>query len=163
MPDNIIARHKVVYLTYTIHDADDGELLERSDVPVGYVHGVGSDLFEKIEMALEGHAVGDTVKVTLAPSEGFGERDPGVTYTDRLENVPEEYRRLGAEATFANDRGETITMVVTHVEDGKVVLDGNHPFAGRTVLFTVSIAHVRDATDTEIADAKPLEPFQPLH
>lgn len=148
-----IAKNKVVSVTYQVHD-EQGLLLERYDFPVSYVHGVDSELFEKIEQALEGRTVGDTVQVTLTPAEGFGEHRPELTFTDDLDNVPHEYRRIGAEVMFQNDRGETITMTVTRIRDGKLTVDGNHPFAGKTVVFTVKVEDVRDATPQELAEAR---------
>lgn len=154
MLDRIVELNRVVYLTYEIKDVA-GNLLERTDIPVGYVHGGHSALFKKIEHSLEGHKVGDTVHVTLAPDEGFGEHDPGLVFTDDIENVPPEYRRIGAEATFENGQGEQRVMVVSRIADGKLTLDGNHPFAGKTVIFQVTISSIREAGKVEIEHGVP--------
>ncbi len=161
MPDLRVTRHKVVHITYQITD-ERGNVLERIDLPVGYVHGGKSNLFPQVEQSLDGCAVGDTVEVTLPPQEAFGYPDPGLTFTDAIDNVPPEYRRIGAEAMFQNERGETITMTVARVEDGKVVLDGNHPLAGKTITFHVTVADIRDASPDEIATGMP-EGSVPLH
>ena len=109
----------------------------------------------EIERELEGLAVGESVEVTLAADEAFGQPNPDLTYTDAIENVPPEFRQVGAEATFQNERGETRTMTVTRVADGQVVLDGNHPLAGKTITFHVTVADNRDATPAEIASGTP--------
>jgi FKBP-type peptidyl-prolyl cis-trans isomerase SlyD len=150
MTKEIVGPNKVVYLTYEIKDSSNDGILERTDMPVGYVHGAGSDLFAKIERNLEGCEVGDTVHVTLSPEEGFGMHDPALTFTDSIEHAPPEYRRIGAEVMFENERGEQITMVVNRIEDGKLTLDGNHPFAGKTVTFRVTISSIRPATKEEV-------------
>nr|VFK49349.1 MAG: FKBP-type peptidyl-prolyl cis-trans isomerase SlyD [Candidatus Kentron sp. TC] len=147
--NQVVGPNKVVYLTYEIKDTKDN-ILERTDVPVRYVHGGKNRLFAKIESSLEGCKVGDTVYVTLDPNEGFGEYDSTLIFTDDIENVPPEYRKIGAEAIFENNRGEQLTMVVNRIEDGKLTLDGNHPFAGKTVIFRVTISSIRDAEETEI-------------
>lgn len=149
MSEPIVEANKVVTITYSIVD-ESGEVLEQSDLPVDYLHGSDSGLFEKVEQALEGKRVGDSVEVTLPPAEAFGEWNPDLTYSDKIENVPPEYRKLGAEAEFRNDKGESITMVVTHADSGTITLDGNHPFAGKTVTFHVKVGGVREATDDEI-------------
>ncbi len=154
MPDLRVSRDKVVHITYQITDAS-GNVLERIDLPVGYVHGGKSNLFPQVEQRLDGCAVGDTVEVTLSPEEGFGYPDPKLTFTDAIENVPPDYRRIGAEAMFQNERGETVTMTVVRVEDGKVTLDGNHPLAGKTIKFHVTVADIRDASPEEIANGMP--------
>jgi len=154
MSETRVGPNQVVYITYRILGTD-GTLHEQVDVPVGYVHGGRSPLFPEIEAALEGRRVGEQVEVTLTPETGFGPHRPELTFTDAIENVPPEYRRLGAEATFQNDRGESLAMVVTRIADGKVTLDGNHPLAGRTVRFLVTVAEVRPATPAEVERGLP--------
>ncbi|MBU1191015.1 MAG: FKBP-type peptidyl-prolyl cis-trans isomerase [Gammaproteobacteria bacterium] len=147
-----IQANKMVTLTYSILD-DAGLVLEQNDVPVSYVHGGHSDLFEKIERALEGKTAGDAVDVTLPPAEGFGEHDSSLTFTDDIDNVPPEFRRLGAEVEMQNAQGEPRTFVVTKIENGRLTVDCNHPFAGKTVHFHVEVMSVRDATADELRQA----------
>lgn len=151
MADQFVAPDKVVSFTYSIVD-ENGAVIEQSDLPISYVHGGRHDLFEKVEQELEGSVVGDTVAVELTPAEGFGEHDPALTYTDDLENVPPEFRHLGAEVEMMNDRGETRKFTVTSIENGKLTVDGNHPLAGRTIVFHIRVAAIRDATEEEIAN-----------
>lgn len=158
-----IARHKVVSVTYSVRDQRDDNLMEAVDIPVDYLHGGKVGLFHKIEAALEGKTVGDVVEVTLSPEEGFGPHDPSLTFTDVLENVPPEFRRMGAKAEFHNDQGEKVTMTVTHIDAGTITLDGNHPFAGKTVIFQVRVADIRDATFSEIAAGEVEQSSSSLH
>ncbi|MDH3716366.1 MAG: FKBP-type peptidyl-prolyl cis-trans isomerase, partial [Gammaproteobacteria bacterium] len=74
-----IEKHKYVQFRYQITDSN-GSLLERSDVPVNYLHGHDSGLMEKLEQRLEGKTTGDIVAVTLLPEEGFGQSDPALLY-----------------------------------------------------------------------------------
>ncbi|MBA1329906.1 peptidylprolyl isomerase, partial [Candidatus Endoriftia persephone str. Guaymas] len=71
---------------------------------------------------------------------------PTLTFTDDLENVPPEFRKLGAEVQMQNSEGETKSFFVTKIEDGKLTVDGNHPLAGKRLLVKVKILEVRDAT-----------------
>jgi len=152
--EQIVESGKVVSLIYRLHDQND-ELFEYRDLPVAYLHGTGSDLFPKIEQALEGHVVGDRIAVSLAPEEGFGDHDPNLTFTDDVENVPPEVRRIGAEVVAENEKGEQRVFYVTKIADGKLTVDCNHPLAGQTVRFQVSITDIRDATEAELKDGKP--------
>lgn len=154
--EDIVAPNKVVYLTYTIWD-EAGNLFERYDLPVGYVHGVKGPLFEKIEKALGGRQVGDEVEVLLPPEDGFGPHRSELTFTDDLENVPPEHRELGSEVTFENERGEQMQFRVTRIADGKLTIDANHPLAGQTVKFLVTIVGMRPATLDEIANGIPAD------
>jgi FKBP-type peptidyl-prolyl cis-trans isomerase SlyD len=146
---SVISKDKVVTVTYRIA-AEDGETLEQVDTPVSYLHGRDSGLFEKVEAALDGKAVGDLVSVSLSADEAFGAWDPVKTFSDAIENVPPEYRKLGAIAEFMNEDGESLQMTVTHVDAGTVTLDGNHPLAGKDIAFHVRVVDVRDATPDEI-------------
>lgn len=151
----------MVKLTYSITD-ELGNVVEQIDVPISYLHGGAAGLFPKIEQALEGRGIGDAVTVELSPEEGFGSWDPAMTFSDLIENVPPEYRQVGAKAEFVNDEQETITMVVTHVDNGTVTLDGNHPFAGKTVTFHVKVEEIRPATPEELRTGEASDAMPPV-
>ncbi len=151
MADLFAGKDKVVTFTYSILD-ESGEILEQSDIPIDYVHGGKNDLFEKVEQTIEGSVVGDAVQVTLTPEEGFGKHDPKLTYTDELENVPPEFQHVGAEVEMLNDQGDSRKFTVTHIENGKLTVDGNHPMAGKAITFHISIIGIRDATPEELAN-----------
>lgn len=158
-----VAKNKVVYLTYNILD-QNGEVFEQYDMPIGYVHGANSGLFEKIETTLSGHKEGERVEIVLTPADGFGEHLPELSYTDSIDNVPPQFRRVGAAVSFENEAGETKEFRVTKIEDGKLTVDGNHPLAGQTVRFIVNIVDIRDATPEEIANGRPEDASAPrLH
>jgi len=149
-----VSRDKVVSVSYVLRNAR-GEVYEIRDLPVEYLHGSGADLFPRIEEALDGKSVGDLVSISLTPDEAFGERDPGLSFTDDLDHVPEELRRIGAQFEAKNSRGESRTFVVTHIADGKLTVDANHPLAGQTVTFDVTVRDVREATPQEVRAGRP--------
>lgn len=151
-----VTKDKVVSLSYTLRDGR-GEIFEHTDVPISYLHGSGQDLFDKIEQALEGLSVGDSVEVELSPNEGFGDHDPDLTFTDDIENVPPEFRRLGAELEAENAQGEGMRFVVTAIENGKLTIDANHPLAGQTVRFDVTVRAIREATPDERRMGRPAQ------
>lgn len=158
-----IEKNKVVYLTYSIID-QNGAVFEQYDVPIGYVHGANSGLFQKIEVTLGGHEVGERVEVVLPPADGFGQHQPELTYTDSIDNVPPQFRHVGAAVSFENESGESKEFRVIKIEDGKLTVDGNHPLAGQTVRFIVNIVDIRDATADEIANGRPEDANAPrLH
>jgi FKBP-type peptidyl-prolyl cis-trans isomerase SlyD len=156
-----ISPHTVVTFTYVILDSEGG-VLEQSDLPMSYIHAVDGKMYPKVEAALSGASVGDEVEVELSPTEGFGEPDPELMYVEKLENVPAEYRHIGAEAMFQNEDGETITMKVTKIENGELTLDANHPFAGMTVTFKITVVGLRDATPQEIGTGEVMDMQGPL-
>lgn len=160
---DVVAKNKAVYLTYSIL-TEGGDVFEQSDLPIGYVHGADSGLFEQVEDALEGAKVGDRIEVTLAPEEGFGLHNPTLTFTDDVDNVPPEYRRIGAEVEFENKDGEPLQFRVTKIENGKLTIDANHPLAGKTITFVVNVNAIRDASPEEIRNGRPDDGMPPtLH
>lgn len=156
-----VAPGAVVSVTYTMH-GEDGALLEQVDIPVSYVHGAAGPLLPRIEQALEGAAVGDAVTVTLTPEEGFGEHDPGLEFTDDLENVPEELRQVGERFSAEGPDGRELSFVVTRIHQGRLTVDANHPFAGRTLSCTVRVVDLRAATPAERQSGVPDAPGQRL-
>ena len=149
-----VSQDMVVSITYTLHD-ESGKLFEYREVPISYLHGAGSDLFDKVEQSLAGKSVGDKVHVTLSPDEGFGQRDPNLQFKNPLFDVPEEYRHIGAEIEAKNELGEARPFYVSRIEDGTVTFDGNHPLAGQTVEFNVTIVGIRPASKQELKRGEP--------
>lgn len=145
-----IKQDKFVSLTYTITD-DSGDILERTDMPITYIHGRDDQVIRKIEQELTGRQQDDVISVTLSPAEGFGEHQAELTFSDDIENVPEQFRHIGAEVEFKNDHGETKIFRVTGIEDNRLTVDGNHPFAGKEITYNITVKEVRDATEEELA------------
>ncbi len=151
-----VSQRKVVSFTYQIHD-EAGRVLEKPDLPVTYLHGGRGDIFAQVERALDGHQEGDQLEVTLTPDEAFGSHRAELTFTDELENVPPEFRFVGAEVEMHNDRGEARKFRVSRIADGQLTVDGNHPLAGKQITFLVTVVDVRDATPQETAMGAPAE------
>ncbi len=149
MTEPVVSQGKVVAITYSIV-ADTGEILEQSDIPLYYAHGGVNQMFPEVEAALEGHGIGDTIEVVLPPEKAFGPHDPNLTFVDDINNVPPEFRHIGAEVEMQNDRGEKRSFVVSKIEGDKLTVDGNHPFAGKTLTYSVTVTDIRDATEEEM-------------
>lgn len=155
MSDQTIIKGKAVHFTYFITIDDDESVVEQSDIPIGYVHGGYSELIDKVEAALEGCKEQDQVSVPLSKEESLWAYDPSLTFTDDIENVPEQFHQIGAQVEMANESGETKTFFVTEINDGKLTVDGNHPLAGKSITFHVTVKTIRDATAEEIKKGRP--------
>jgi len=145
----VIRSGKFVELTYQVTDRKTGHVLTRVEFPLGYVHGHNEILAPSVHMQLEGKAAGDLIEVAIDGNQIFGPRDESLVFSDRIENVPEEYRQVGTSILMENDRGQTRSFLVTHMDDETLTVDGNNPLSGREVLFTLEILTVRDATEDE--------------
>ena len=146
----VIQAGKFVELTYRVTDRKTGHVLTRVEFPLGYVHGHNEILAPAVHMQLEGKAAGDVIEVTINGNDIFGPRDESLVFSDALENVPEEYRQVGTSILMENDRGQTRSFLVTHMDDETLTVDGNNPLSGREVVFALEILTVRDATDDEM-------------
>ena len=99
---------------------------------------------------LEGRSAGDVIEVPIDCDRLYGTRDETLVFTDRIENVPEEYRELGTTISMENAKGEIRNFIVTRMDDTTLTVDGNNPLCGRKVVFKLEVLTVRDATDQEI-------------
>jgi FKBP-type peptidyl-prolyl cis-trans isomerase SlyD len=140
---------KFVELTYKVTDRKSGHVVTRVEFPLGYVHGHNEILAPSVHRELDGKSAGDTIEVVIDGNQVFGPRDESLVFADDIENVPEEYRQVGTSILMENDRGQTRSFLVTHMDDEKLTVDGNNPLCGREVVFTLEILTVRDATDEE--------------
>ena len=147
---------KLVELTYKVTDRKSGHVLTRVEFPLGYVHGHNEILAPSVHKQLEGKSAGQVIEVPIDGNRIFGSRDESLVFTDRIENVPEEYRRLGTSILMENDRGQTRSFLVTHLDDQTLTVDGNNPLCGREVVFTLEILTVRDATAEETKAGGPI-------
>ena len=89
----VIQKDKLVELRYKTVDKKTDEVLTSVEYPIGYVHGTESVLSSEVTNELEGKSVGDCDLL-------YGPRDESLVFTDRIENVPEDYREIGLTITM---------------------------------------------------------------
>lgn len=151
-----ISKNSVVTLEYTITDTTKN-LLDSGADPLIYLHGGYNDVFAKIEQALDGKTVGDSISVQLTPQESFGEYDDSlVTIEERGEfddniYVGEQFIEVIEDEDEAVE-DQKISYTVKEITKDNVTLDGNHPLAGIDVIFTATVLAIRKATAKEIKD-----------
>ncbi|MBM3580712.1 MAG: peptidylprolyl isomerase [Alphaproteobacteria bacterium] len=151
-----IQNNKYVELAYRVIDKKSGEILIAVEFPIGYVHGANDILMPSVTKDLEGKAAGDVVEVSFNGDQIYGARDESLVFTDYIENVPEEYRKVGTTIMAENDKGKARSFIVTRIDDKTLTLDGNHPLCGREIVFKLEILNVRDATEEEIEAGGPV-------
>lgn len=152
-----VGPNKVITMQYSLTNADGVVVREASGAPVSYLHGAGV-LFPKLESELESHAAGDIVTARLLPDDAFGKRDVDLVHQVPLEELPPgDTVEVGGNITGQDEDGNEVTFTVTGIENGIVSLDGNHPFAGQSLVFEVEIQGIREATDEEVRQRKVLD------
>ena len=144
-----VAKDTVVALSYELFDTD-GNLIEKTDQPIEYLHGGYDGIFPLVERALDGKNIGDTCRVRLEPEDAFGDYDAELVHVEPRSKFA---GNVGVGMQFEG-RGstseETLVYTVTDIAEDKVVVDGNHPLAGQTLDFACTVAAVRSATDEEV-------------
>lgn len=137
-------------MQYQISEVN-GENLESSEPGDEWCFLVGSgELPPGLEKALEGHEVGDSVSVTLAPADGYGEREDDLVQTiPRSEMGDDMEVAVGDKLEAETEDGWDFVTVVAMDAD-TVTVDGNHELAGKTLKFDVQIIEIRDATPEEL-------------
>lgn len=152
---DVIENNKLVELSYKVTDQATGQVLTSVEFPLGYIHGHNDVLAPQVLEELEGKSVGDIIEVPIDCNILYGPRDEALVFTDRIENVPEEYREIGTTITMQNDDGKKRNFIVTKMDDKTLTVDGNNPLCGRHVIFILEVLTVRDATDDEIEAGGP--------
>ena len=144
-----IAKDTVVSLTYKLLGTD-GKLIERTDEPITYLHGGYDGIFPRVEAELEGKSTGHACDVRLEPDDAFGEYEADLVRVEPRKLFPPNLK-VGMRFEGSSDAsGDTRVYTVTDVAEDKVVVDGNHPLAGQTVVFSCVVTEVRAASAEEI-------------
>ncbi len=147
---DVITDGKYVELKYQVIDVKTDSVLTEVEFPLGYVHGVNEVLAPAVMQELEGKVAGDTIEVPIDCNKLYGPRDESLVIIENINNVPEEYRKVGTAILMENDKGQTRSFLVTHIGGDIITIDGNNPLCGREVVFKLNILLVRDATEEEI-------------
>lgn len=146
----IAEKDKVVVFAYTLKD-DDGNVLDTSDgrEPLPYLHGA-QNIIPGLEAALDGKAAGDQVTAVIAPEQAYGMLNEQLIDKIPRENLDGiENLEVGLQLEAQTPDGTRIVRVAEVGED-TVTIDANHPLAGMTLHFDVTVTEVRDATADEL-------------
>ena len=145
-----ITKDSVVSITYQLANSE-GEVLEQTDEPISYLHGGYDNIFPLVEQALEGKQVGDKVNIKLQPADAFGEYEEDLVRLEPREVFPDTIE-IGMQFVGSPmDGDEEMLYTVTDIAEEKVVVDGNHPYAGQSVNFQCVVTEVRAASADEVS------------
>lgn len=145
-----ISKDSAVTFHYTLTD-DDGQLIDQSQEgqPLAYLHG-HQNIIPGLEAQLEGKSVGDKVQAVVEPADAYGE-----FLEEAVQEVPREnfqgVDNIEPGMQFQSQAGDQVMLVtVKDVTDDMVIVDANHPLAGKRLHFDVEITDVRVATADEL-------------
>jgi FKBP-type peptidyl-prolyl cis-trans isomerase SlyD len=147
-----ITRNSVVTLKYSVKDSD-GNMIDEGANPLVYLHGGYGGIFDRIEEELQGKAAGDSLLVKLEPEEGFGEYDAELVAIESRSLFPDtiEVGMQFERGAPGDEDDDGMLYTITDIAEDKVVVDGNHPLAGISLVFSCTVSDVRNGTSEEIA------------
>ena len=146
-----VATDTVVTIEYRAQ-LTSGDLIDSTDHcgPVTYLHG-NEQIFPQLEQAVEGLVAGDERRVSLPPSESYGEHRPElIRRMPRAQMPPEVVLEVGKRYTIRPPRGEPTKFRLVGIEGEEVVADFNNPAAGQGLDIWAKVVAVRPATPEEI-------------
>ena len=154
-----ISNNKIASLGYTLKN-DDGQILDQADKenPFHYMHGTGG-IIKGLENALNNKSVNDNFNLIVAPEDAYGERDVNLTEAvprTMFDGIPETELVAGAQFHAQTAQGAQIISIAS-IEGDTIKIDANHPLAGETLHFEVTVMDIREATEEEIANGHPQE------
>ncbi len=140
----------VVTLDYTL--VADEEILESTDdgEPIVFIQGIGQ-IIPGLESALYGMKVGEKKTVVIEPEEAYGDYDPESLEIAKKEEFSEEIPLdVGTFLDLRDDEDDVLSAQVIEEDEDTVTLDFNHPLAGKTLTFAITLTALRAASDEEI-------------
>lgn len=127
----------------------NGKVIQNGKTPMAYLHGGYDNLFPKLEEALQGQEAGFKATLDLTPEDAFGVRDESLLRTISKKDFPPGVK-VGGQLQGYTDAGEEQVFTVLKIKGDQVMLDGNHPLAGKALRVGVEVLGVRAATAEEI-------------
>lgn len=157
----LVNKDMVVSVHYELKVDNNGELVtadkSKPEQPLVYIQGAGM-LLPEFEKNLAGKTVGDSVSFKVAAENGYGVRNeqdivsvPAESFKDKDGNFDNNMIKVGNVLPMMDDQGHQFQGIVVEVTPDAVIMDFNHPMAGKELNFTVSVVDVRPATAEELA------------
>lgn len=136
-----VTKGKLISLEYTLK-LDDEQIVD-SNVgkdPLTYTQG-SNQIIPGVEAVLEGMEVGQAKQAVVHPKDGYGEKDPDAFQEVPKEKVPRDVK-VGTQLHGKDASGREIRPVVSAIKDETVLLDFNHPLAGKTLFFDLKVVNI---------------------
>ncbi len=152
---DVIADGKKVFLEYTLTLEDKTTVGSNvGQEPLVYTQG-NHEIIPGLERQLVGLKEGESKRIEVSPEEGYGTIDPGRKQEVPKEKVPEEARKVGVRLTGQGPDGQLLFARVAEVKDNTVVLDLNHPLAGKKLIFDVKVLKIEDGEEQTVETVPP--------
>ena len=142
-----ITKGSAVTISYKV-TTPQGKPLDAGNL--AYLHGGYENIFPKVEAALEDQAMGFSTTLQLAVEDAFGARDESLVRTIPKSEFPPGVK-VGGQLRGMTEDGQEQVFTVMKIKGDQVLLDANHPWADKSLRFTLQVTEVRAASAEEIA------------
>ena len=134
---------KQVSFEYTLR-LDDQEVLDSNvnGEPISYLHGL-QQLMPGLEKGLEGLGVGESKKIIVQPEDGYGPIDEHAFMEADRARIPQESLHVGAIVEGRDSTGRPLYPRIKEIRETEVILDYNHPLAGKVLYFDVRVLDIK--------------------
>lgn len=136
------SKGKMISLEYTVK-LEDNQVVDTNvgKEPLTFTQGA-NEIIRGVEAAVEGMTVGQAKQVIVPPESGYGAPDPEAFQEVPKENVPGEIK-VGSQLHGKAADGRIVQPIVAEIKDKTVLLDFNHPLAGKTLVFEVKVVDIQ--------------------
>ncbi|MDE5603902.1 MAG: peptidylprolyl isomerase [Helicobacter sp.] len=148
----MINNNQVVSIEYQVKENGTENILDSNigQKPLEFIMGNG-EVIKGLENAVAQMSVGDKQEIIIAPADAYGEY-----ISDYVQEVPREQfvgidLQAGMTLFGQGDNGQTVQVTVKDFNDEVVIVDYNHPLAGKTLNFAVTLLGAREATEKELS------------
>ena len=134
---------KLAKVHYTIK-LQSGQVVgtTRGGKPIEFKLGKGK-VIKALENETIGMEIGQSKTFVVAPADAYGFRNEDNVLTIPKTELPEHMKvDVGRAVQYVSEKGEAVNLMVANVTEDTVTLDGNHPLAGETLTFDVSLVAV---------------------
>ena len=138
-----VSQGKTVFMEYTFK-LDDNTVIESTSgkKPFSFVPGE-RQIVPGLEKALLGMKLGESKHVDVSPEEGYGPVQKERLHEVSKDKIPPEALKAGGKLQGRTADGRSMDVIIKEIKDTTVILDYNHPLAGKTLYFDVKILDIQ--------------------
>ncbi len=151
-----IEANQIVSLEYEVRDGDKVVDSNVGGAPLVFMYGKGQ-IIPGLEAGIEKMEIGEKADVLVKPADAYGEYNPDATQEVPADQFAGIDLEVGMTLYGQGEDGGTVQVTVKEIKEDTVVIDFNHPLAGKDLMFTVTLNNVREATAEEAMTGVPAE------
>ena len=159
-PELIVEDGNDISIEYTLA-TKEGDVINSNVGGDAFTYRQGSKSLEcmaGLQKRLAGHKTGDTLSLLLPPEEACGPVDPDAIIELELALIPPNARKVGQRIKQPGPHGTELTGIIIQVKEKSVILDVNHPLAGKTLRFDAKILRITKGSPDQFLILPPPTP-----